>query len=73
MTTHTYRCPRGATALRATNAKSLRDKITTHNMTAHGPYPIIVCGAAPMRPAPSPRPPTQFVTRRLVGPGNRGI
>ena len=75
MTTHTYRCPFGATTLRASNAKSLRDKILTHNLTAHGPYPIIVCGAAPMRPEyrPAPQPATRFVTRRLEGLSGRGI
>lgn len=45
MVKHTYRCPFGATLIRADNAKSLRQKITDHNVMAHGVRPLIVCGA----------------------------
>ena len=76
MKAHRYRCPFGATTLRASDAKTLLDKITTHNLIAHGPMlPILVCGAAPLRPEyrPEPVPSVRFVTRRLVGLEKRGI
>jgi hypothetical protein len=45
MPSHTYRCPFGVTLLRADNAGSLRQKIKDHNITAHGAYALVVCGA----------------------------
>lgn len=49
----TYRCPFGGTFLRASNAKELTAKVTTHNLVAHGPYAVIVCGARGVRAEPT--------------------
>jgi hypothetical protein len=72
MTTYKFRCPHGSTTLRASNAKSLQDKIVTHNMTAHCPRPIIMCGAGPA--SPNTHQPVEPITaRRYAGLSGRGI
>ncbi len=57
MTNLRYHCPFGPTFLRATTAKEMAAKFAHHNMTAHGPYPIYVCGARGVRAKKSPAPP----------------
>ncbi len=72
MKAHTYRCPFGSTTLRASNEKSLRDKIKTHNLTAHSPRPIIICGAGPASPN-THQPVAPIAARRYAGLSGRGI
>ncbi len=49
-----YQCPFGPTFLRSSTDKEMRAKVIHHNMTAHGPYPIYVCGARGVRAASRP-------------------
>ena len=43
----THRCSHGATTLTASTVKGLQDKIDAHELIAHGPYPLAVCGPRP--------------------------
>lgn len=52
MRSHIYRCPFGATTLRADNEKSLQSKISDHNIMAHGRMAIITCTPRPVHPEP---------------------
>jgi hypothetical protein len=44
----TYTCPFGGDVIRADNADHLNAKIHNHNLYAHGTFPIVVCGNAPL-------------------------
>ena len=47
MKTFTHRCAKGATTLTSSTVKGLDEKIASHNLIAHGPYPLAVCGPRP--------------------------
>lgn len=47
MKTFTHRCAHGATTLTSSTVKGLEEKIASHDLIAHGPYPLAVCGPRP--------------------------